>query len=102
LIVIGAKGRSLAALVLLGSVTEKLIETTHVPILAVKKKGSGMGFLEALLAPGAVSFHRPERISGGDSVKVLRKGFLTGLPAGGGEILLLILSASQGFPALLY
>lgn len=50
MIVIGAKGRSLAALVLLGSVTEKLIETTHVPILAVKKKGSGMGFLEALLA----------------------------------------------------
>ena len=50
LIVIGAKGRSLAAFVLLGSVTEKLIETTHVPILAVKKKGSGMGFLEALLA----------------------------------------------------
>ena len=50
LIVLGAKGRSFAALVLLGSVTEKLIETTHVPILAVKKKGSGMGFLEALLA----------------------------------------------------
>jgi nucleotide-binding universal stress UspA family protein len=50
LIVIGAKGRSFAALVLLGSVTEKLIATTHVPILAVKKKGSGMGFLEALLA----------------------------------------------------
>lgn len=49
LIVIGAKGRSLAALVLLGSVTEKLIETTHIPILAVKKKGSGMGFLEALM-----------------------------------------------------
>ena len=50
LIVIGAKGRSFAALVLLGSVTEKLIETTHLPILAVKKKGSGMGFIEALLA----------------------------------------------------
>lgn len=50
MIVIGAKGRSLAASVLLGSVNEKLIETTHVPILAVKKKGSGMGFLEALLA----------------------------------------------------
>jgi nucleotide-binding universal stress UspA family protein len=50
LIVIGAKGRSFAALVLLGSVTEKLIETTHLPILAVKKKGAGMGFLEALLA----------------------------------------------------
>jgi len=50
LIVIGAKGRSLAALVLLGSVNEKLIETTHVSILAAKKKGAGMGFLESLLA----------------------------------------------------
>ena len=50
LIVIGAKGRSFAAFVLLGSVTEKLIETTRLPILAVKKKGAGMGFLEALLA----------------------------------------------------
>jgi nucleotide-binding universal stress UspA family protein len=50
LIVIGAKGRSLSALVLLGSVTEKLIETTPAPVLAVKKKGAGMGFLEALLA----------------------------------------------------
>jgi nucleotide-binding universal stress UspA family protein len=49
IIVIGAKGRSLAALVLLGSVTEKLIETTPIPILAVKKKGEGMGFLKALL-----------------------------------------------------
>lgn len=51
LIVIGAKGRSLAALVMLGSVTEKLIETTRIPILAVKKKGEGMGFLEALMTP---------------------------------------------------
>jgi nucleotide-binding universal stress UspA family protein len=50
LIVVGAKGRSFAALVLLGSVTEKLINTTHLPILAVKKKGAGMSFLEALLA----------------------------------------------------
>jgi len=50
LIVIGAKGRTFAAFVLLGSVTERLIDTTHLPILAVKKKAAGMGLLEALLA----------------------------------------------------
>lgn len=49
LVVIGARGRSAVAAVLLGSVTERLIQTTNVPLLAVKKKGSGMGFLEALL-----------------------------------------------------
>ncbi|MCG8408975.1 MAG: universal stress protein [Phycisphaerales bacterium] len=49
LVVIGARGRSAAAAVLLGSVTERLIQTTEVPLLAVKKKGAGMGLLEALL-----------------------------------------------------
>jgi hypothetical protein len=35
--------------VLLGSVTEHLINTTTVPFMAVKKKGAGMGLLDALL-----------------------------------------------------
>jgi hypothetical protein len=34
---------------LLGSVTEYLIQTTKVPLLAVKEKGSGMSLLDAVL-----------------------------------------------------
>ena len=49
LLVIGARGRSAAAGILLGSVTEHLIRTTTVPLLAIKKKGTGMGLLDALL-----------------------------------------------------
>lgn len=49
LLVVGARGRSATAAVLLGSLTEQLITTTSVPLLAVKKKGSGMGVLRALL-----------------------------------------------------
>jgi nucleotide-binding universal stress UspA family protein len=49
LIVIGARGRKAGAGILLGSVTEHLIKTTTVPLLAVKKKGTGMGLLDALL-----------------------------------------------------
>ena len=49
LVVVGARGRTAAAAVLLGSVTERLISSTAVPLLAVKKKGTGLGFLEALL-----------------------------------------------------
>ena len=45
----GARGRRAGAAVLLGSVTEHLINTTTVPLLAVKKKGSGMSILDALL-----------------------------------------------------
>lgn len=48
-VVLGARGRTAAAAVLLGSVTERLISSTSVPLLAVKKKGTGLGFLEALL-----------------------------------------------------
>lgn len=49
LVVIGARGRSgdLAA-ILLGSVTEGLIRTLQKPLLAVKKKGEGLGIFEAL------------------------------------------------------
>ena len=49
LLVVGARGRTAAAAVLLGSVTERLMSSTEVPLLAVKKKGEGMGLLDALL-----------------------------------------------------
>jgi nucleotide-binding universal stress UspA family protein len=49
LVVIGARGRKAGAGVLLGSVTEHLIETTTVPLMAVKEKGTGMSLLDALL-----------------------------------------------------
>jgi nucleotide-binding universal stress UspA family protein len=49
LLIMGARGRKAGAGVLLGSVTEHLIKTTTVPLLAVKKKGTGMGLLDALL-----------------------------------------------------
>lgn len=49
LIIIGTRGRKAGAGVLLGSVAEKLIETTTTPLLAIKRKGTGMSFLEALL-----------------------------------------------------
>lgn len=49
LLVTGARGRSAGAAVLLGSVTEQLIWKTETPIIAVKKKGTGMSFVKALL-----------------------------------------------------
>ena len=49
LIVIGARGRTGAAGVLLGNVTERLIRQSPVPVLAVKKKGEHLGVLQALL-----------------------------------------------------
>lgn len=49
LLVMGALGRSAAAAVLLGSVTERTIRTTDVPLIAVKKKGTGMSLLDVLL-----------------------------------------------------
>jgi nucleotide-binding universal stress UspA family protein len=50
IVVIGARGRSGAAGVLLGKVTEQLIRQSNVPILAVKKKGECLGVLDAILA----------------------------------------------------
>lgn len=47
LIVVGARGRSAAA-VLLGSVTENLMRITNIPLLAVKRKGENMNLLKAL------------------------------------------------------
>ena len=49
LVVIGARGRTGAAGVLLGAVTEQLIRQSAVPVLAVKKKGECIGVLRALL-----------------------------------------------------
>ncbi len=49
LVVIGARGRTGAAGVLLGAVTEQLIRESPVPVLAVKKKGECLGILQALL-----------------------------------------------------
>lgn len=49
LIVAGTRGKSGGAFLLLGSVTERLIETTNVPLLAVKQKGANLGFIDALL-----------------------------------------------------
>jgi len=49
LLVIGARGRRAGAGVLLGSVTEHQIRETIIPILAVKKKGTGMSIVEAIL-----------------------------------------------------
>ena len=53
LVVIGARGRTGAAGVLLGNVTERLIRESPVPVLAVKKKGECLGVLRALLTLAA-------------------------------------------------
>jgi nucleotide-binding universal stress UspA family protein len=45
---VGARGRGAGAAVMLGSVSERLIENIDVPILAVKKKGTGLNILNAI------------------------------------------------------
>ncbi len=49
LVVIGARGRSNDAAALLGSVTERVIRSARIPLMVVKKKGSGLRLLDALL-----------------------------------------------------
>lgn len=50
LIVIGSRGRTNSAALLLGSVAERLVEMNHkIPMLIIKKKGENLGFLQALL-----------------------------------------------------
>ncbi|MCC5938445.1 MAG: universal stress protein [Lunatimonas sp.] len=50
MVIIGSRGRTHSAAMLLGSVAEKLIQlNTEVPTLILKKKGENMSFLEALL-----------------------------------------------------
>lgn len=50
LLVMGARGRTAGAAVLLGSVTEKVIRAVEVPLLAVKRKGEGLDLLDAILS----------------------------------------------------
>jgi nucleotide-binding universal stress UspA family protein len=49
LIVMNTRGRTLAAAVLLGSITSETMIQTHVPILTVKHFGSRMTMREALM-----------------------------------------------------
>lgn len=50
LIVMGSKGRTGLASILLGSVTEKVINyQSHIPLAVIKDKDENMGFLQALL-----------------------------------------------------
>ncbi|MCE7056405.1 universal stress protein [Algoriphagus sp. AGSA1] len=50
MILLGSRGRTKSAAILLGSVAEKLIAVNNVlPMLIFKKKGETMGFFEALL-----------------------------------------------------
>jgi nucleotide-binding universal stress UspA family protein len=49
LLIIGSRGRTRSAAVLLGSVAEKLVNSNHeIPMLVMKEKGENMSFLEAL------------------------------------------------------
>jgi nucleotide-binding universal stress UspA family protein len=49
LIVMGTRGRSRSAGILLGSETEETIVHSRIPVLAVKRFGSRLSFLQALL-----------------------------------------------------
>lgn len=48
LLVVGSRGRSKTAAILLGTVTERIIEMCNVPILTVKKKGQGISIIDAI------------------------------------------------------
>ena len=51
LIVIGARGKTDAATVILGSTTEKLLAVDKgTPLMVIKKKGQTLGFLDALFS----------------------------------------------------
>ncbi len=49
LVVMGTRGRTVAASILLGSVTEKVVQISPVPVLAVKRDGERLGLLRGLL-----------------------------------------------------
>jgi len=48
MVVMGARGRSPIAALLIGSVTEHVIQTSNVPVIAVKKKGANLKFMETV------------------------------------------------------
>lgn len=51
ILVIGAKGKSAAALFIMGSVTEKILRhNDSIPLIVFKKKNEELGFLDALLS----------------------------------------------------
>ena len=50
LIVVGTRGRTASAAVLLGSVTEKVMQFAQRPVLAVKRRGANLGILELLVS----------------------------------------------------
>lgn len=49
IVVLGTRGRSAGSGLLLGSVTESIILNTKVPLIAVKKKGTGLSLLKVIL-----------------------------------------------------
>ncbi len=49
LVILGTRGRGIGASILLGSVTESVLENIEVPVLAVKQKGKNLNLLGALL-----------------------------------------------------
>jgi hypothetical protein len=49
MIVLGTRGRSRSAAILLGSAAEQTIISSRLPVLAVKEFGDRLGVLEALL-----------------------------------------------------
>jgi len=50
MLVIGAKGKSAAALFVLGSITEKILDKDNdIPLMVFKKKNEEIGFLDALI-----------------------------------------------------
>lgn len=51
LIVVGTRGRTRAASMLIGSETEHTLQSSDIPVLAVKHFGSRLRFLEALVDP---------------------------------------------------
>jgi nucleotide-binding universal stress UspA family protein len=57
LIVMGTRGRSRSAGILLGSETDRVLAGASVPVLAIKRSGENLGFLEALLDR---RFHRKD------------------------------------------
>ena len=49
MLLVGSQGRTAAASLLLGSVSEKMLHyENHIPLLVVKEKGGNLGFFEAL------------------------------------------------------